>query len=576
MPDYPDAANPDVLGRIPLTARTVLDVGCASGALGAAYRRLNPRARILGIELDPKAAASAAERLDAVANVDVEADPLPFEDLTDLDCIVYGDVLEHLREPWAVVRSHVAALSDQGTIVICVPNVEHWVFVDRLLRGTWAYEEFGLLDATHLRWFTLENIRRGLLACGLSLCDVQPRIFDVPKVEAFVAAITPALQTLGVDPANYATRAAPLQYVWRARKTQVQPMMIGANMLNPVGGVSHLRVMYPLSAIATDPAVVARIAAPSSLSVPDPEHPHIYILHRPILTGERGLSAIRNLLQDGWLIVTEFDDHPDFFQSQMGPDQFVFAGVHAIQTSTPAMAEILRERNPEIRVFPNAIRALPPVRNFADPETMTVFFGALNRERDWQPLMPSINAIASRVGERLKFCVVHDQGFFEALQTPHKTFTPTCDYDTYMNLLGGCEISLMPLGDTPFNRAKSDLKFIEAGACRVAALASNVVYADSIEDGRTGLLFGDPDEMHERLLRLIAMPDLARAIGDAARDYVTRERMLAHQVADRVAWYRDLWDRREELTAALLARLVAMRTKTEAAPHETVETDAVA
>ena len=74
-------------------------------------------------------------------------------------------------------------------------------------------------------------------------------------------------------------------------------------------------------------------------------------------------------------------------------------------------------------------------------------------------------------------------------ETPHKRFTPTCDYDTYMALLGQCEISFMPLGDTPFNRAKSDLKFIEAGACRVAALASHIVYADSIEDGRTGLLF---------------------------------------------------------------------------------------
>lgn len=111
--------------------------------------------------------------------------------------------------------------------------------------------------------------------------------------------------------------------------------------------------------------------------------------------------------------------------------------------------------------------------------------------------------------------------------------------------------------DTPFNRAKSDLKFIEAGACRVAALASHVVYADSIEDGRTGLLFHDADDLHERLLRLVAMPELARGLGNAARSYVAGERMLAYQVAQRIAWYRSLWARRVELTNALHARMMA-------------------
>jgi hypothetical protein len=62
-----------------------------------------------------------------------------------------------------------------------------------------------------------------------------------------------------------------------------------------------------------------------------------------------------------------------------------------------------------------------------------MFFGALNREKDWQRLMPVINAVAAEAGDRLKFQVVHDQSFFSALDTQHKTFTPTCDYDTYLD-----------------------------------------------------------------------------------------------------------------------------------------------
>jgi glycosyltransferase involved in cell wall biosynthesis len=154
---------------------------------------------------------------------------------------------------------------------------------------------------------------------------------------------------------------------------------------------------------------------------------------------------------------------------------------------------------------------------------------------------------------------VHDQAFFDALETPHKTFTPTCDYETYLRILGSSEISFMPLSDTRFNRAKSDLKFIEAASCRVAALASSVVYGNSIDDGRTGLLFRDPVEFHARLLRLLAMPELARGLGDAARGYVADNRMLAYQVSPRIAWYRSLWARREALGEARLQRMARSR-----------------
>jgi glycosyltransferase involved in cell wall biosynthesis len=208
-----------------------------------------------------------------------------------------------------------------------------------------------------------------------------------------------------------------------------------------------------------------------------------------------------------------------------------------------------------VMVFPNAVRVLPEPCNFRLPETMTLFFGALNRERDWEPLMPALNAVAAAAGGRLRFEVVHDRAFFQALETEHKKFTPTCDHDTYMELLAGCEIAFMPLSDNAFNRAKSDLKFIEAAACRAVALASPIVYRASIEDGRTGVLFEDAAELHDRLSRLLYMPDVSLAIAEAARQYVAQNRMLAYQVGDRIAWYRSLWDRRDELNAALRARL---------------------
>ncbi len=554
MTRYPDFANTDLLERIPLTAQSVLDVGCNGGALGTAYRRFNPRALLLGIEPDATAAELAARRLDRVAAVDVELNPLPFALDRPIDCIIYGDVLEHLRDPWAVLRRHAEALSEDGTMVICVPNVHHWSFADRLLRGTWKYEPDGLLDETHLRWFSLDSMREGLEAVGLLPHDVSPRVFDAEKAKEFATAIAPALHNLGVDPAAYARRAAPLQYVWRAVKRPRPMLSVASSMLAPVGGVSHVRIVYPMQALRSDPGVLTQIGV-SEVTTPAPDTPHIFILHRPLLSGERGAQVISKLLSEGWVIVTEFDDHPDHFGMLDAEDQLAFRGVHAVQVSTPALAAVLQTRNPEIAVFPNTIRALPELRNFLDPQILTLFFGALNRERDWAPLMPVLNEVAQKAGDRLRFSVVHDRAFFDALHTSHKRFTPTCDHENYMTLLGQCEISLMPLADTPFNRAKSDLKFIEAGACRVATVASHIMYSDSVEDGSTGLLFHDADELRDRLLRLVAMPELARALGDAARQYVAGERMLAYQVSQRIAWYRSLWARRDELNLALQARL---------------------
>ncbi len=556
MTSHPEPLNYDLLERIPLSARVVLDVGCNTGALGAAYRRLNPRVHLLGIEADPVLAEQAAQRFDEVAVVDVEREPMPFALDRPLDCIIYGDVLEHMRDPWSLIRQQIDWLRDDGTILISVPNLEHWYFAERLLRGVWKYEPSGLLDETHLRWFTLETMREGLKELGLVAFDIHPRIFERERAEEFAAAIAPALTALGVDPAIYAQRAAPLQYVWRVLKQPRQIIHVAANMLQPIGGVSHLRVVHPIESLRSEPAVLTQIAKDGAISLPGGETPHILVLHRPALVGDIGSTLLRNLLSQGWIVVTEFDDHPDHFGLMSGDDQFSFRGVHAVQTSTPALAAILRTHNPEVAVFPNAIRALPEVRNFLDPDVLTLFFGALNREPDWVPLMPVLNEVAEKAAGRLRFSVVHDQGFFDALHTPHKQFTPTCDYDTYMALLGQCEISFMPLSDTPFNRAKSDLKFIEAGACRVAALASHVVYTESIEDGRTGLLFHNVDELRDRLLRLVVMPELARNLGDAARSYVAGERMQAYQVTSRLAWYRSLWARRSELTNALYARMM--------------------
>jgi len=542
----------DLLPSVPLSARTILDVGCGTGELIAAYRPMNPTARLLGIEWDAVAAATAARHMDQVATTDAEADPLPFDLPDGIDCIIYDEILQHLHDPRALIRRHAEALSADGVMVIRVPNIDYWRATEQRLRGAGDTAPGPALPS----WMNIGGMTRQLEDAGLTVCDIATVEPDGESARRFCEVLAPSLAALGIEPADYVRRAAASHLIIRARRESVEPLILAGNMLEPIGGVSHVRVVHPLDAMGTDPAVSACV---TDRVEPRPQgdlRARIFVLHRPALIGQQGIETVRQLVAAGYLVVTEFDDHPDHFDMMRAGGGLTFTGVHALQTSTATMAEVLRPYNPEIAVFPNALVSLPDVCNFTDPRSLTIFFGALNRQRDWRAYMPAINAVANIAGDRLKFQVVHDLGFFEGLETPHKMFTPTCDYETYKRILAGSEISFMPLSDTPFNRAKSDLKFIEAASYRVATLASTVVYGNSVEDGHTGVLFRDPVEFRASLLRLVAMPELARDLGDVARRYVADHRMLAYQVAPRIAWYRSLWARRDVLAEALRVRLL--------------------
>lgn len=554
---YGAHANRDLLLRIPLDARLVLDVGAGAGALGAAYRRRNPAARLVAIEPDEALAAEAARHYDAVHRLDIEASPPPIEPGT-LDALVMGDVLEHLRDPWAVLKRDAGLLAPDGVLLACIPNIEHWTFAARLLAGQWRYEETGLFDRTHLRWFTRSGMKEALEGAGLVPLEVVPRSFATEKAEAFAKQMEPALRALGVDPADWLRRSAPLQYVWRAVRAAPKPMVVVARTLKPVGGVNDVRVLEPFAAIATRPGIVTRAGMDATLPKLDPAIPRILILQRRLLDNPEAPAYLRALRATGAVLVQEFDDDPAHWPSIAGSGSLAFRGVHAVQTSTVPLAALLRELNPEVAIFPNALTALPEPCNFANPARMTLFFGAINREADVAPFIPALNRALAEADGRLAIAVMHDRRTYEALDTPHKVFAPLASYADYRTAMGRCELAFLPLADTRFNRMKSDLKAVEAGGHRLCCLASPTVYEGSIRDGETGLIVRSPDDLLRSLRALVADPDRARAMADAAHGWVKGERLHAHQMASRIAWYRSLWDRRAELDAALLERVPAV------------------
>jgi SAM-dependent methyltransferase len=160
---YFSSDRPELLALVPPGRRKVLDCGCGYGRLGAALKARDA-CRVVGIEREARAAAEARTRLDAVVEQDAGA-PLPE---SGFDCILYGDILEHLADPWAAVRAHAAALAPGGWVVLSVPNVRHFSVAWTLYaRGRWQYAASGILDRTHLRFFTLGDARELLEQAGL-------------------------------------------------------------------------------------------------------------------------------------------------------------------------------------------------------------------------------------------------------------------------------------------------------------------------------------------------------------------------------------------------------------------------
>jgi SAM-dependent methyltransferase len=170
-PSYYVQARPEMAALVPPECRRVLDVGCGAGHLG---RLLKERGHhVTGIELVPEAAAEAEQWLDDVVTADAEAG-LPFAPGT-FDAVIFADLLEHLVDPWRVLREAATLLTPSGVVAASVPNVQNLDVLRRLLRGRWDYRERGILDRGHLRFFTLETIRDLFDRAGLTITHVGRR-----------------------------------------------------------------------------------------------------------------------------------------------------------------------------------------------------------------------------------------------------------------------------------------------------------------------------------------------------------------------------------------------------------------
>lgn len=180
--NYHDLVRTDVFPALPANVGRVLDLGGGVGATSGALKRAHRASYVVLVDLVADQAVEGVDRSYGgniedeafLGNVVSEAGPF--------DTILALDVLEHLRDPWSVVRSLQAGLAPNGVIVASIPNVNHYRLVLPLvLRGRFDLQDSGILDRTHIRWFARHGAIELLSPDGLEVEVVLPNIFGGRK-----------------------------------------------------------------------------------------------------------------------------------------------------------------------------------------------------------------------------------------------------------------------------------------------------------------------------------------------------------------------------------------------------------
>lgn len=204
---YPFNPRPECLAMIQRPPTVALDIGCGSGGVGHALRERFPDCQTWGCEFNAAAAQVARQHFDHVVEQDVESVDFAALGLTrPFDLVCLFDVLEHLVNPWQLLHGLSRLVAADAQILVSLPNAANLALLYDALHGHWRYRSWGLLDFTHLRFFTDFDARKMFYQTGYRVLDhrhtflgIGGSIFERHRAEAFPTALTVGDMSLRVE-----------------------------------------------------------------------------------------------------------------------------------------------------------------------------------------------------------------------------------------------------------------------------------------------------------------------------------------------------------------------------------------
>ena len=215
---YYEFDRPEVQALVPKNAEVVLDIGCGAGALGSGLKK-KLGCYVVGIEYVATQGEKAKRRLDEVYIGDATKIVDRLKE-SQFDAVIMADFIEHIATPEEMLQSVKKLLKPNGKIILSIPNVRHWSVVKDLLEGRWEYEDAGILDRTHLKFFTLQSIHNVMNRNQLKIDEcsgTKLRGVTVPK------GFPEALANFGLNTSSLAMEGEIYQYLLVCSSTETVP-----------------------------------------------------------------------------------------------------------------------------------------------------------------------------------------------------------------------------------------------------------------------------------------------------------------------------------------------------------------
>jgi 2-polyprenyl-3-methyl-5-hydroxy-6-metoxy-1,4-benzoquinol methylase len=516
----------------------VLDAGCASGYLG---QTLKARGHVVwGVEPDPDSAAQARNLLDRVEQDTIENFFLRAPREEDLfDVVVFGDVLEHTSDPLKVLRLCRNYLHPSSAIIASVPNVAHLAVRAMLLEGRWDYDERGILDQTHLRFFTRTSLAKLFSAAFMDVDVIVPVTLSVSEcgIDAkpdLVTQVRNIVRDDGLDVFQYVLLAKPSAdcNVPNRNERFISAPSVRVLCLPPLRdwSVGNIRLRYPLSAWSQRHGGSVRFGYAGELNDADFEWANVIVFQRE--SDVSVLQLIDRCHAVGKYVVFDIDDLltnvPEFLIAhehslRVRPYLEAAMGVADLVTTTTAhLAQQLSTFNDSVSVIPNCpLPVLSPARHYTSPDAKTLLFVASSDTVRVDFLVPALRQLVSDPSLNLNLVGIGPPGKFLADAGLPVAALDTIDYENFGHFLAAHDnaIGLIPLDSSEFSSCKSPIKFLDYSQAGFACICSRVKpYVDVVKEGETGLLVAnDAAEWYSAIARLALSPSLRSRLAEGAR-----------------------------------------------------------
>jgi 2-polyprenyl-3-methyl-5-hydroxy-6-metoxy-1,4-benzoquinol methylase len=212
-----DIYNQDLYNLIPENLSCIIEIGSGSGALANAIKHRSPDTQYIGVEIVNEYATLSKRYCDKVLINNIEQPILEqINLLQNASAIVFSDVLEHLYNPWHTLQSLRTHIPNDCSIYASIPNIQHWSVIFGLISGNFIYTDSGLLDRTHLRFFTKSTIISLFTQSGFEVSSISPRIFNFPDQEKYLSLIKQVAEQLQIDSTKSVVESAAFQYTVHA------------------------------------------------------------------------------------------------------------------------------------------------------------------------------------------------------------------------------------------------------------------------------------------------------------------------------------------------------------------------